>query len=101
MEKRSEKPKYVLLILFSFWILIFPAYLYFSTLDDLDIVSFCTYIGNIDQEDSIPSLEKKEKIVVLTVHIKHIVIAHLPFVRIPNLSYQLPSLSSKALVLRC
>ena len=100
MKKTSEESKYFLIILFSFWILTFPN-LSFATLDELDIASFNTCIENIDQEDSIPSSEKKETILILTFYIKHVLIAHLPFVRIPNLSYQLPSLNSKSLILRC
>jgi hypothetical protein len=101
MKKVSEKFKYFLIVLFSFWFLIFPAYLYFSTLDDLDIAPFYTRFENIDQEDSIPSSEKKENILALTFFIKHILIAHLSLARIPNLSYQLPTLNSKSLILRC
>jgi hypothetical protein len=101
MKKTSEKSKYFLIILFSLWILIFPAYLYFSILDDLDIVSFDTCIENIDQEDSIPILEKKQMILILTFFIKDILIAHLPLGGIPNLSNQLPTLNSKSLILRC
>jgi hypothetical protein len=101
MEKTSEKSRYYLIILFSSWILILPTYLSFSTLDDLDIASFYTCIENIDQGDSIPSSEKKETILILTFHIEHLLIANLPFVRNPNLSYQLPSLNSESLILRC
>ena len=100
MKKTSEESKYFLIILFSFWILTFPN-LSFATLDDLDIAFFNTCIENIDQEDSIPGSEEKETILILTFYIKHILIAHLPFVRIPNLSYQLLSLNSKSLILRC
>ena len=101
MGKTSKESRYFLIMLFSCWVLIFPTYLSFSTLDGLDIASFYTCIEDIDQGDSIPSSEKKETILILTFYIKHILIAHLPFVRIPNLSYQLPSLNSKSLILRC
>jgi len=60
MKETSNKSKYFLIISASFWILILATYLSFSTLDDLDIVSFYACIENIDQEDSIPSSEKKE-----------------------------------------
>jgi hypothetical protein len=99
MKKTSEKFKYFLIILFSFWILIFPAYLYFSIVDDLDMVSLYTCIKNIDQEDSILNSEKKE--MILTFLIKHILISRLPLVRISNLSNQLPTLNFKSLILRC
>jgi hypothetical protein len=101
MKETSEKSKYFLIISVSFWILILPTYLSFSALDDLDIVSYYACIENIDQEGSIPSSEKNEIILISTFYIKHILIAHLPFVTISNLSYQLPSLNSKSLILRC
>ena len=101
MKETSKTSKYFLFISAFFWILILPTYVSFSTLDDLDIVSFYACIENIDQEDSIPSSEKKEIILILTFNIKHILIAHLPFLSISNLSYQLSSLDSKSLILRC
>ena len=101
MGKTSKESRYFLILLFSCWVLIFPTYLSFSTLDGLDIASFYTCIEDIDQGDSIPSSEKKETILVSTFCIKHILMACLPSVRIPNLLYQLTSLNSKSLILRC
>ena len=100
MKKTFEKSRYTLIILFSFWILIFPLYLYFSILDDLDIASFYVCIENIDEEDSIPRSEKNEMISIFTSYIEHTLIAHLPLVWIPNLSNQLRTLNSKSLILR-
>lgn len=100
MKKISEKYCFFIL-LFSFWFLILPAYLYFSNLDDLDIATFYICFENIDQEDSIPGLEKKEKILELTFFIKQILTVQLSLSRISNLSYQPPTLGSKSLILRC
>jgi hypothetical protein len=66
VKNTSEKSDYFLIILFSFWILIFPTYLSSSTLDDLYIASFYTCTENIDQQDSIPGSEEKETISILT-----------------------------------
>ncbi len=101
MGRISKKFKLFLIVLFSFWILIFPAYIYFSTLGDSDITSYYPVFGTNDQEDSISCSEKKDTILILTFFIKHIAIAQLSLSLIPNLSYQLPTLNSKSLILRC
>ncbi len=101
MKDAFKKFKFFLIILFSFWFLVFPAYLYFSTLCDLDIASLYPCFGNIDQEDSIPTPEKKENILELTFFISHILIVYLSLGRVPNLSYQLPTFNPKSLILRC
>ena len=101
MKNVFKKSKFSLIILFSFQFLIFPAYLYFSTLCDLDIASLYPCFGNIDQEDSIPTPEKKEKILELAFFISHIPIVYLSLAKVPNLSYQLPTFNSKSLILRC
>ncbi len=101
MGRISKKFKLFLIVLFSFWILIFPSYIYFSTLGDSDITSYYPVFGTNDQEDSISCLEKKEMILILTFFIKHIAIAKLSLSLIPNLSSQLTTLNSKSLILRC
>jgi hypothetical protein len=101
MKKTSEKSKYFLIISVSFWVLVLPTYLSFSTLDGLDALSFYTCIEDIDQEDSSPSSEKEELNLILSFCIKLTQMAHLPSVRIQNRSCQLPSLYSQSLILRC
>ena len=102
MKKVSKKSRCFLILLFSFWFMIFPVYLYFSTIDNLDISSLYPCFKNIDEEDSIPSSERTKKIFELTFHIKHIliIIAHPSLARVPNLLRQ-PALNSKSLILRC
>jgi hypothetical protein len=101
MKKISEKSQCFLIVLFSFLFLVLPAYLYLSTLDDLEIASPYCYFKNIDQEDSILSSEK-EKIFKLTFFIE------CTYIVLPssswglNLFSKLPaSLNPKPLVLRC
>ena len=101
MKKVSEKSKYFLIIFFSFWFLIFPAYLCFSILDDSDITPSYPVFGTIDQEDSIANSGEKENILELTFFMKNALIAHFSLAWVPNLSYQLPVLNSKSLILRC
>ena len=102
MKKALDKYKCFLIILFSFWSVILPAYLYFSYLDNLDDISFCASFENNDQEDSIPSLEAKEITLISTVFVQHMIILHSSLTRLPDLAYLLPlSLDSKSLILRC
>jgi len=101
MKNVSHQSKLILIVLFSLSFLVLPAYLYFSNLGDLDITTFYICLENIDREDSIPGLEKNEKILELAFLIKQILIAHLSLARIPNLSCQLPILDSTSLILRC
>ena len=102
MKKASEEFKYFLIILFSLWFLIFPAYLYFSILDDSDMTPSYPSIGKIDQEDSILASGEKEKILESDLFTKHTLIAHLFPAMIPYLSCQFPaSLNAKSLILRC
>lgn len=101
MKNAFKKSKYFLIMLFSSWFLIFPAYLNFSTLDDLDLTYPYLCFEKIDQEDSIPNSEKKEKILELIFFIKHILIDHLSLTRVPNFPYPLPALNSELLILRC
>jgi hypothetical protein len=101
MKKISENAKCFPIVLFSFWFLIFPAYLYFSIIDNSDIPPSSPLFEKIDQEDSIPISGEKENILELTFSIKHALITYLSLAWVPNLSYQLPALDSKPLILRC
>jgi len=100
MKKISENGKYLLIVLFSLWFLIFPAYLHFSIIDGSDITPSCALFEIIDDDDSIPITEEKE-ILELTFSIKCALITHPSLAWFPNLSYQLPELDSKPLILRC
>lgn len=101
MKKAFRKPDFFLIILCSLWLLIFPAYLRYSTLDDFDIAPPFPCLKNIDQDDSILNSEKKEKILELTFSINHIFITKLFYPRVPNFLHQLPLLNLKSLILRC
>jgi len=89
------------MIPFSFWFLALPAYLCFSTLDDLDSVSSSFYLQSIEQEDPIPGSENKEKILNSSPFIKDILIVHLSLAWTRDLPDQLPALNSESLILRC
>ncbi len=101
MRKTSKKYERCLILLFSFWFLIFPAYLNFTILDDSDMTPSYPAIGKIDQEDLILGSGEKGKILVSALSTEHIYIAHPSLVWVPNLLNQLPVLNSKSLILRC
>jgi len=101
MKKTLKKFKFLPIIYWSFWLLIFPAYLYYSTLDDLDVASPHKCFKKIDQEDSILSSEKKEKILGLIFFIKHVFKTTFFLERVPSFSLQLLPLNSRSLILRC
>jgi hypothetical protein len=101
MKKVSKKFKYFLMILFSFWFVIFPAYLYFSILDNSDLAAPYPCFKNGDQEDSILSPKKKEKILESTFSIGHIFLDHLSLAQVSHPSFRPPLLKSKSLILRC
>ncbi len=101
MKRIFRNTKRFVVILFSFWFLVFPAYLYFSIIDASDLTPSYPLIGKMDQEDSIPISGEKEKILELTFSVKHVLTTHLSRAWVPNLSDQLPALDSKPLVLRC
>ena len=100
MDKIFSNFYSILILLFSFWFSIFPAYLYFSTLDALDINSVSS-LKNIDEEDSTPSLDKKEKVVGSTFLIKHMFMGYLFLTQVPNLFFRLQTSDAKPLILRC
>ena len=81
--------------------MIFPAYLYFSTIDNSDITPSHPVFGKIDQEDSILSSGQKEKILGLTFFIEHFIETNVVHEEIPSCSPQLPPLNSNSLILRC
>jgi len=89
------------MILFSFWFVIFPAYLYFSILDNSDLAAPYPCFKNGDQEDSILSPKKKEKILESTFSIEHIFLDHLSLAQVSHPSFRPRLLKSKSLILRC
>ena len=97
----SEKPRCFVIALLSFSLMILPAYLSFSILDDSDITPSYPVFEKIDQDDSILSPEQREEIFNLTFAVKYILIAQ-PFLAwVSNLLDQPSALKSRSLVLRC
>ncbi len=101
MDKVFSNFHSILILLFSFWFSISPAYLYFSTLDASDINSASSSLKNIDEEDSTSSLGKKEKVTGSTFLIKHMFMDYLFLTQVPNLFFQLQTSDAKPLILRC
>ncbi len=97
----SRKSRPLLIALFSFWFAIFPAYLCFSILDNSDLAAPYPCFKNEDQEDSILSPKKKEKILESTFSIEHIFLDHLSLAQVSHPSFRPPFLKSKSLILRC
>ena len=97
----SEKPRCFVIALLSFSLMILPAYLSFSILDDSDITPSYPVFENIDQDDSILGPEQREEIFNSTFSVKHIFIAQ-PFLAwVSNLSDHPSASNSRSLILRC
>jgi len=62
----SERSKSFLIALVSSWFVIFPAYLDFSILDDSDMTLSFPAFGKVDQDELIPSSQRRAKIVNFT-----------------------------------
>jgi len=101
MRRSLEKPKRVFMALFSFWFLIFPAFLYYCTLDASDLVSPCLSLQDLDQEYSIPDAEKQPKVLHPSLSLGDILIIYLSPVRLPKLSNALLPCASTSVILRC
>lgn len=97
----SEKPRCFVIALLSFCLIIFPAYLNFSIMDDSDITPSYPVFEKSDQDDSILSPEQREEIFNLTFIVKHILIAQLFLGWVSNLPDQPSALNSRSLILRC
>jgi hypothetical protein len=100
MNRISSNSSSVLILLFSFWFLILPAYLYFTPVDASDINSIASF-ENADEEYSDPSLDKHEKVAKLPALLKHMGMDFLFLVRNPSLFFQCHSSVAKPLILRC
>jgi hypothetical protein len=62
MKRIYSTTSSVLIVFFSFWFLIFPAYLYLSTADASDVNSVST-LENADEGHATPGLENHEKVI--------------------------------------
>jgi hypothetical protein len=100
MVERYKGFQILLIVGISFWFLVFPAYLHFSVLDELDIIPPHPCFKNIDQEDSIVTAEK-EKILGLGLIVGQLLESSLFVEQIPTFLPQISSPDLKSLVLRC
>ena len=100
MNKISPNSYSVLILFFSVWFSISPAYLYFSILDASDINSVSS-LENIDEEDLTPNLDKNKKVAGSTYLINHMFMDFLFLTQVPNLFFQLQTPDAKPLILRC
>jgi hypothetical protein len=100
MDKTSLNSYSVLILFFSFWFSIFPAYLYFSTLD-ASYINSVSSLENIDEEDSTPNLDKNTKVAASAFLIKHMFMNFFFLTQLPNLFFQLKTSDAKPLILRC
>ena len=97
----SKKPRSFVIALLSFCLIILPAYLNFSILDDSDVTPSDPVFEKIDPDDSILSPEQREEIFNLTFFVKHVLIPQ-PFLAwVSNLLDQPSALNSRSLILRC
>ncbi len=94
-----ERSKCFAIVLLSFCLIIFPAYLDFSILEDSDITPLSPVLETIDLDDSI--LSSEEKIFELTFFIQHILIVQCFLAWVRNLFDQPPALNSTLPILRC
>ncbi len=106
MEMLSKKSKCFVIALLSFCLIILPAYLNFSILDESDITLSYPVLAENDQDDSIPSSQKGRQIFKLIFSIEHISIEHIliaqPFLAwVPNLLDQPSAFDPKSPILRC
>ncbi len=100
MVKVSASSYAVVVLLFSFWLSIFPAYLYFSTLEASDINSVTSF-EYLDEEDSTPNLDNDNKVVRSIFLIKPMFMDFSFLTRVPNLFFQLQTSTAKPSILRC
>ena len=101
MGMLSKKSKCFVIALLSFCLIILPAYLNFSILDDSDVTPSYPVFEKIDQDDSILNPEQREDIFNLTFFVKHILMARPFFAWVSSLLDQPSALNSRSLILRC
>ncbi len=100
MNKISPNTCSVLILFFSFWFSIFPAYLYFYTLDASDINSVSSF-ENTDEEDSTPNLDRHEKEAAPPFLMIRMLMDLLLPAQAPNLFFQPQTSVANLLILRC
>ncbi len=101
MRSIRQKSHWSLILFYSFWLLIFPAYFNFAILDNSDMTPFYACFEDMDQGNLISTLDKKVKIFISTFLMPPPFLADFSLRRLPNFLYQLPALGSKSLILRC
>jgi len=101
MKKAFKKSECFLIVLFSCWFLVLPAYLNFSILDDSDITPSYPAIAKLVQENLILGSGEKGKILASTLSAEHIPVAHPSLAWVPNLLSCPPLLNAISLILRC
>jgi hypothetical protein len=101
MKKISKKANCLFPILFSFWFLIFPAYLHFLHFNHLDSASPGKHFKKIHEEDTSLIFERKEKNLGSTLFVKHLFGIAAVFERVPSYLLQVPPSDSISLILRC
>jgi hypothetical protein len=95
------KPKHFLIVMISFWMMIFPVDFDFPILDESDFTPSFPGSGKIEQQEDILSVEKGRKILNSTFLINQIFIAQ-PFLAYVSILVDLPpELNSELLILRC
>jgi hypothetical protein len=100
MKRISSNTSSVLIVFFSFWFSILPAYLYFSTVGASDINSVSS-IENTDEEYSALSLDKHEKVAELPSLLKRMVMDFLFLAQGSSLFFQRQASVTIPLILRC
>jgi len=101
MKKAFKRSECFLIVLFSCWFLVVPAYLNFTLLDDSDMTPSYPAIGKIDQEELILGSAEKEKILGSAFSAEHIYIVHLSLALVSRVLIQPPPLDATSLILRC
>lgn len=100
-KRAPDKSKTFMIALFSLWMVIHPAYLFFSILDESDLSAPYPCFKNMDQEDFIPAFKKKERPFEFVSLIRHVLVPHWSIGLILTPQYILPLLHSPIAVLRC
>ena len=101
MTRIVKRSRTLLIIGIIFWFIVFPVYFNLSVWDDWDAIFPYLYFKSIDQDNSVTTLEHKEKILVSTFVVKQYSELNLLFERIPDFSLSVFALFSKPLFLRC
>ena len=101
MTKVVKRSRILLIIGVIFLFIVFPVYFHLSALDDLDTVSPYLCFRAADEEDSVVTLEHKEKVFVPTFVVKQHSEINPLLERIPACSLCVFAPCSKPLFLRC